>query len=248
MDGWSTRTLLNCRMRCWSSTRSTPLFTRRKSLIFVQTLGKSIARLYITHYHPDHLLGAAAFSAPIFALQEVATKIDAVGDRVASEEHEKHGNIIPARARRADHVVEPGEQTIGGVRLWFSRLQHAETADAMVIGLPDLRILITQDLIYNKVHAFVGERSFDSWISALSSYETLPYERILPGHGLPGGKELFINMRRYLTTAQHACERASDPAELKRRMIDAFPDFSGEVLLDHMMRFLFPQLESRSPH
>jgi len=215
---------------------------------FVRTRGKPISRLCITHYHPDHLLGAAAFSAPIFALHEVAAKIAAVGDRVASEEHDKRGDIIPAHALRAEHFIEPGEQLIGGVRFWFSRLRHAETADALVIGLPDSNILITQDLIYNKVHAFVGERAFDSWISALSSYETLPYDRILPGHGLPGGKELFAGMRRYLTTAQNAYELSSEPAELRRRMIDAYPDFAGEVLLDHMMRFLFPRRESRSPH
>jgi glyoxylase-like metal-dependent hydrolase (beta-lactamase superfamily II) len=35
-------------------------------------LQKPIARLYVSHYHPDHLLGAIAFSAPIYALAEVS--------------------------------------------------------------------------------------------------------------------------------------------------------------------------------
>ena len=33
-------------------------------------------------------------------------------------------------------------------------------------------------------------------------YETLPCTRILPGHGAPGGKDLFAQMREYLTAAQ----------------------------------------------
>src|ERR1700728_1843016 len=61
----------------------------REVLGYAGTLGKPIARLYISHFHPDHLLGAAAFTDPIYALPEVRAKIDAVGDRVAAEEHEK---------------------------------------------------------------------------------------------------------------------------------------------------------------
>ena len=62
---------------------------------YADALGKPISRLYVTHYHPDHLLGAAAFPAPILALAEVKEKIDAVGDRVAREEHEKFPETIP---------------------------------------------------------------------------------------------------------------------------------------------------------
>lgn len=56
----------------------------------------------------SHLLGAAAFSAPLYALAEVIAKIDAVGDRVASEEHEKHPDAIPAHAEKPSQTVNPG--------------------------------------------------------------------------------------------------------------------------------------------
>ena len=39
---------------------------------------------------------------------------------------------------------------------------------------------------------FLGEKSF----------ETLPYTRILPGHGAPGGKELFAQMRKCMTARE----------------------------------------------
>ena len=50
----------------------------REVVAYAAGLGKTIARLYVTHYHPDHLLGASAFSCPIYALPAVAAKIDAV--------------------------------------------------------------------------------------------------------------------------------------------------------------------------
>ena len=109
-----------------------------------------------------------------------------------------------------------------------------------MIGLPDYGVLITQDLIYNAVHIFIGEQAFDSWGAALKTYRALPYERILPGHGAPGGPELYDAMARYLSVARAVLTQASDPADLKQRLIAAFPEFSGRALLDHEMRFLFP--------
>ncbi len=46
-------------------------------------LNKPLTRLYVTHYHPDHLLGATAFKAPLYTLSSVADKVAAVGDRVS---------------------------------------------------------------------------------------------------------------------------------------------------------------------
>src|SRR5580704_10814692 len=54
----------------------------REVVSYASDIGKPITRLYVTHFHPDHILGAAAFSCPIYALAGVAAKIDAVGDRV----------------------------------------------------------------------------------------------------------------------------------------------------------------------
>jgi glyoxylase-like metal-dependent hydrolase (beta-lactamase superfamily II) len=213
----------------------------REVLDYAATLGKPITRLYISHYHPDHLLGAAAFSAPIYALPEVKAKIEVAGDRVAAEEHEKHGDLIPAHAERPSRLVTPGVETIDGIRLEFFLLRHAETEAALVVGLPDHGILGTQDLIYNQVHVFIGEKAFASWADALDEYQKLAYTQILPGHGAPGGTELFYDMRHYLSVAQQALSQANDPADLKRRLIAAFPDFQGHALLDHQMRFLFPQ-------
>jgi glyoxylase-like metal-dependent hydrolase (beta-lactamase superfamily II) len=203
-------------------------------------LGKPITRLYLTHFHPDHILGAPAFSCPIYALGAVAAKIEAVGDRVAAEEREKHGDAIPPRAKRPDHIVTPGAEIVDGVSFDFIPLEHAETEHALMVGLPDHGVLITQDLVYDRVHAFVGERAFDSWAAALRNTQALGYRAVLPGHGSPGGPDLYDAMRRYLGAAQAALTESSGGAEFKSRLIAEFPDHRGAVLLDHEMRFLFP--------
>jgi glyoxylase-like metal-dependent hydrolase (beta-lactamase superfamily II) len=212
----------------------------REVAAYAAGVGKPITRLYITHYHPDHLLGAPAFSCPIYALASVAAKIDAVGHRIAAEEREKHGDAIPLRAERPSRIVAPGIETIDGVRFESLHLQHAETQDALMVGFPDHGVLITQDLIYNGVHVFIAERAFDGWATALQRVQALDYDTLLPGHGTPGGPELYGAMSHYLETAREALATAGSGAELKSRLIAAFPDHRAQVLLDHQMRFLFP--------
>jgi glyoxylase-like metal-dependent hydrolase (beta-lactamase superfamily II) len=213
----------------------------REVVAYAATLGKPITRLYLTHFHPDHILGAGAFSSPIYALASVAEKIGAVGDRVAGEEHEKHGDFILAHAERPTHIVTPGMDVVGGTRFEFIHLEHAETEHALMLGLPDHGVLITQDLIYDRVHVFIGEQAFDSWAAALQSAQALDYDTLLPGHGAPGGPELYCEMLRYLDIARDALSVSGSGAELKSRLIAAFPNHRGRVLLDHQMRFLFPK-------
>jgi hypothetical protein len=79
---------------------------------------------------------------------------------------------------------------------------------------------------------------------ALSKYKRLHYDVILPGHGAPGGKKLYDDMLQYLSVARDAYAQASDAGDLKVLLITAFPEFGGQVLLDHQMRFLFPKDET----
>jgi hypothetical protein len=119
-------------------------------------------------------------------------------------EHEKVGDAIPTRAERPGHLVIPGPETIAGIQFDFHLVKHAETEDALVIGIPHAGILIVQDLINNRVHAFLGERSLNDWIVALENFQKLPYDRILPGHGFPGGPDLFNSMIQYLHVSLNA--------------------------------------------
>ena len=129
---------------------------------------------------------------------------------------------------------------IDGVRLSFIQLQHAETENALMIGIPDKKILITQDLVYHRVHAFIAERAFDMWLAGLHYYEQLPFAHVLPGHGAPGGPELYEQMSHYLVTARTLLSNSTDGDDLKGKLIAAFPDFTGIAMLDHQRRFLFP--------
>jgi hypothetical protein len=48
-------------------------------------------------------------------------------------------------------------------------------------------------------------------------------------------------MAQYLEVARDTLSRSSSGVELKSRLIAAFPNHRGQVLLHHQMRFLFPK-------
>src|SRR5262249_12547419 len=116
----------------------------------------------------------------------------------------------------------------------------SESKDALTIEFPDAATIIVQDLVYNGAHVFLGERRFESWDAALTHYRALLFSTVLPGHGVPGGPELYDQMRGYLDFAGTAFKASADRTDLKRRLLERFPNHGARNIIDHQMRFLFP--------
>jgi glyoxylase-like metal-dependent hydrolase (beta-lactamase superfamily II) len=213
----------------------------REAVAYAATLGKPITRLYVSHAHPDHYFGAEVFGAPVYALAEVKSAIDAQGDATAAESHARFGEIVPARATKPERIVEPGEETIDGVRLVFRQLEGTEAPVLLTIALPDQGVVITQDLAFNNVHLFIGGRTLESWAAALREYRQLPYDAVLPGHGAPGDRRLYDRALEYLAVAGPALAEATTGEALKATLIRRFPDYRGRALLDIQNQYLFPE-------
>ncbi len=218
-------------------------------LRYGERLGKAISRVYITHAHPDHFVGASLVQAPTFALPAVRDLINGSGDqriRRAYQLTEGHGSddgLGRAVARPVDHAVGAGVEVIDGVRFRFEPVGDAETTDQLTIGLPDESILIAGDVIYHGVHPFIGEHHFDGWQRAIVGLENRPYTTILPGHGQPGDRGLFNEVRDYLNTAREAFTAATGPRDLNRRLVAAYPGYGGTTMQPLQNFYLFPTTE-----
>jgi glyoxylase-like metal-dependent hydrolase (beta-lactamase superfamily II) len=215
----------------------------REVLKIAAGLGKPITRLYISHAHPDHFVGAALVEAPSYALAPVKELIDSSGDVRIKRGYQNtpgHEGEEPVTARPVDHVVEPGKEIVDGVTFSFEAVLDAETTEQLMIGLPDVGILMTQDVAYNRVHLFIGEHAFDPWGVAITALETTAYDVILPGHGLPGGRGIYEAGRRYLGVAREALAVAAGPDDLNRRLEAAFPEYGGTAMQGLQNFYLFP--------
>lgn len=245
-DGWSVNShIIELPGQLFIVDAQLTLVYGREVMEYAITLHKPLNRLYITHHHPDHLLGAGAFPIKSSALAEVTAKIEATGDFFAGALHAKMGNAVPQKAVRPEIIIKPGSELVEDIQFEFIRLKHAETEDALMIGLPDQGILITQDMVYNKIHAYLGEQSFDEWLTDISFYQQLTlYKHILPGHGGPGGPELLADMADYIHKASRAYQESPDYADFEARLSSMAPEFSNDALLKLSQRAMFPKKTS----
>lgn len=208
---------------------------------YARHLNRKITRLYVTHDHPDHFFGAGLFDVPIYALPEIREAIAQQGDVKAAQNHARLGDLVPDHATQPTQTVEAGEEMIGGVRFEFRKVQGGESENLLTVALPDEDIIVVQDLVYSKLHSFVGEQRFGSWISDIGEYQKLSYTNILPGHGIPGTPALYDEAVTYLSFAQSALSQAKSGEEFKAALIRQFPTYGLIGMIDLEVNvYLFP--------
>ena len=83
-----------------------------------------------------------------------------------------HADVQTVSLPRIDRTVDAGEETIDSIRVSFEPAADAESGHQLTIGFPDDGVLIAQDIVYNRVHACLGEQG-----SAPTSVDSLRWGR-----------------------------------------------------------------------
>ena len=193
---------------------------------------KPISRVYISHGHPDHFADAGLADAPLYALPAVAAAIDNGGAAILTGALALtgHGRIELGGLPRIGHHVAAGEERIDGARVRFEPVCNPEGSERLTIGFPGDGILIAQDLVYNRVHGFLGEQHFDGWLAAIAVLEGLPYATVLPGHGQPGDRGLYCDARAYLIAAPALGRRGRRPRRPQPAPGTGVPGYGGTTM------------------
>jgi len=200
---------------------------------YAKGLGKPIDRLIVTHAHPDHFHGAARFGAPVHALAAVRDQIAAQGDG-----QDPTGTFIAAADVTPTEMIAPGTEVIDGIVFEFEAVSGGEASDELLIGLPEQGVLVTQDLVYNRTHLFLGNNDIPGWHSSVDTLAARTgYDVILAGHGLPAGPDVYAELRRYLDDAAELL--GSDGAAYKKAITDRYPDYRAPFLIDIGNQYLF---------
>ena len=209
---------------------------------YADSLGKPIDRVLITHAHPDHWFGLDSFKdVPTYALAETRADIEMKGDFYLTTHRGFHGKeadaVIPAEKTVPAHTVEEGAIDVGGLTLNLLKIRDAEYPVMLAVEIPSLKTLILQDLLYNKVYPFVGERTvrgepcFDTWIAALEGFRGRGHETLIPGHGEPGGPELLDQNIEQLKVAKQVAAECRDSQTFRARLRARYPKYRVPLML-----------------
>ncbi len=216
----------------------------REVKAYIAGLNKPINRIIISHSHPDHWFGLEFFQdVPVYSLPETKEEIEKLGDVIIQSKKPVLGDLVTDKKYVPTKIIAaPGKEAIDGVIFEFERIKSAEAVIQLLIKLPQAQVLVAQDLAFNRVHLFIGQKEFKSWMQIAQSMEALKdYSIILAGHGEPADSKIFHENIQYLNDVMEIFLKVKTGAELKHALVKKYPAYRGAVLLDISNSFLYPQ-------
>jgi quinoprotein relay system zinc metallohydrolase 2 len=174
---------------------------------------RPVSHLILTHMHPDHALGAAAFLADnpaILGHANLPRALATRGDYYLRRLREALGELADGSAVVQPTVLVSGRGAIdlGGRVLELRAHRTAHTDNDLSLYDPQTRTLWAGDLIFmERVPALDG--SLIGWLAVLDELATLPAVQVVPGHGpaLAPWPAALEPERRYLTVLRDEIRR-----------------------------------------
>lgn len=164
-------------------------------------VGRPVVRVYVTHLHPDHGLGIAAFDpAIVAALPRTIADIDRDGRGFSDALYRMLGDwmrgtdlVLPGRAITMEH------EDFAGRRLRLLALSGHSAADLAVLD-EKTGLLIGGDLLFHDRAPSTPTANLAQWRTSLDRLATEPHRAVLPGHGPfdPTGKAALAQTRDWI--------------------------------------------------
>lgn len=216
--------------------------------------GKAVARVYVTHLHPDHSYGAAAFDARIVAATpELRQALEREGPGFSDGMYRLLGDWMRGTEfHLPGRNAVGGEEVIGGRRLQLLALSGHSAADLAIIDTAT-GTLIAGDLVFHDRAPSTPHADLARWRASLDALKAAPHARVIPGHGPldPGPSAAIDQTRDWLDWLESAL---TDAVKSGRGMVEAgameLPArFAGMAAaryeLQRSVSHLYPALEAR---
>ena len=183
---------------------------QQRALLARQGLGE-VARVYVTHAHPDHFLGNQAYEIDTIAALPATTRaIQTLGEDLAANLYRMVGGWMEGTEAVAPGALAAGGETvIGGRRLRLVALQGHTDADLAIYDEAS-RTLFAGDLVFFERAATTPNADIGQWLVALDHLDTIEFARLVPGHG-PVVKDhaAIVQTRGYLRWLRDSLRKAA---------------------------------------
>lgn len=146
--------------------------------------GKAVGRVYVSHLHPDHAMGAAAFDpAIVHALPATRADLERDGEGFSDAMYRLLADWMKGTA-----VVLPqgdlsdGQAEFGGRKFRLLALKGHSGGDLALLD-EATGALIAGDLVFHDRAPSTPHASLPDWRKSLDVLAALPHKLLLPGHG-----------------------------------------------------------------
>lgn len=193
---------------------------------------KPVVRVYLTHYHSDHVLGATAFdSGTVSAGKTLTADLKTFGNDLTNAMYRvagdwMRGTDVPKPGREA----EDGVEAIGGRRFRLIAMS-GHTSEDLCLFEESSGLLFPGDLVFLDRAATTPDAKLEQWRSSLKTLSEIDHKLLVPGHGpVEAGARGIDQTRRWIDTVEaqigDGFERGLDITEL---MAEPLPDWTGSI-------------------
>src|SRR6476619_6527322 len=198
---------------------------------YVQTLGKPIDRIILSHAHTDHWGGLQVLTerfpdARVFALDGIADQVRARDPARLDGLRRTYGDRAATKVTVPTETITEGLQRIDGVTYEFKRFVDVESDLQLAALLPEQKVLMAFDLVFSRnEHAFTGANHFDHWMIVLESLKVLEgYDVITIGHDTPVDRSAIDSTMTYVKRAKEIHAASADAKTYGENLKAAFPE------------------------
>ena len=197
---------------------------------------KPISYLAITHFHPEHGMGAQSFPDDTRIVVPMAqkTELKEKGKDYIGFFSEMSPEIADLLANV--ELVEPDiaftsklEVDLGNLEVQLLHFVRDHTRGDMFVFIPSQRLLFGGDIILDRFFPIMADAdsSPSGWIKTLKSLKSLKPQLIVPGHGDISDVSLIDQLSIYLTAMQvQVTAQKKNGASLEQARAALIPQFA----------------------
>ncbi|WP_070154742.1 quinoprotein relay system zinc metallohydrolase 1 [Sphingobium phenoxybenzoativorans] len=228
-------------------------YGRALKTVAEQVTGKPVIRVYVTHLHPDHGMGIAAFDpAIVAALPQTIGDMQRDGRGFADAMYRILGDwmrgtelLLPGRR------IEQASEDFGGRTLRLLPLSGHSAADLALLD-ESTGTLIAGDLLFHDRAPSTPTADLAKWRQSLDALKAVPHHGAIPGHGPfdPSGGAAIAQTRDWIDWLEASLTEAvkSGLDMVEAGNIDIPPRFAGMAAaryeLQRSVSHLYPGLEA----
>lgn len=161
---------------------------------WVRGHNRRLTHVYLTHGHGDHVYGVGQLLEAFSSARAIGTSGTLDQARIQAQEEYRDGfwgRLFPGQipAPVLPEVISDDHFMLEGHTLKILQAGHTDTEGTTILWVPDIRLVVAGDVVYNETHMYMAESTAESrleWISALEMVKALDPINVVAGHKFPG--------------------------------------------------------------
>ncbi len=214
--------------------------------------GKDVARVYNTHFHPDHVFGNQAFDVKVIAApQGVIDGLKDAGEGFADSMYHIAGDWMRGTEVVLPTVALTGDVEDFGNRRFRPMAMRGHTESDLVLFEETSGLMFAGDLVFLDRAPTTPHADIERWRISLANLGGIPHNRLIPGHGpVEEGERGITQTRAWIelidAMIKDAFERGLD---INEAIALELPEWTNKIAVaryeyERSVMHLYPKLEA----